>query len=143
MLPSETWRVAVEALWSNKLRAILTTLGVVIGSACIVLVVTVALTGRRYVIGLIEGVGANLVYANYEVNPQQAVVRSDEITLDDMEAVKNTLPNVVTVAATSTPLLRNVVIGGTEHAVTLFGATDGFQFVRNLLIRKGRFLDPI
>ncbi|HZP32922.1 MAG TPA: ABC transporter permease [Candidatus Acidoferrales bacterium] len=143
MLPHETWRVAVEALWSNKLRAILTTLGVIIGSACIVLVVTVALTGRRYVIGLIEGVGANLVYANYEVNPQQAVVRSDEITLADMEAVKNTLPNVVTVAATSKPLLRNVVIGGTEHAVTLFGATDGFQVVRNLLILRGRFLDPI
>ena len=143
MLPRETWRVAVEALWSNKLRAILTTLGVVIGSACIVLVVTVALTGRRYVIGLIEGVGANLVYANYEVNPQQAVVRSNEITLADMEAVKNTLPNVVAVAATSQGLLRNVITGGTEHAVTLFGATEGFQVIRNLLIRKGRFLDAI
>src|SRR5438105_4954801 len=47
MLPREAWRVAVDALWSNKLRAILTTLGVVIGSACIVLVVTVAVTGRR------------------------------------------------------------------------------------------------
>ena len=127
MLPRETWRVAVDALWSNKLRAILTTLGVVIGSACIVLVVTVAVTGRRYVIGQIEGVGANLVYANYEVNPQQAVVRSDEITLADMEALKNALPNVVAVAATSQGLLRNVVTGGTEHGVTLFGATDGFQ----------------
>jgi putative ABC transport system permease protein len=143
MLPREAWRVAVDALWSNKLRAILTTLGVVIGSACIVLVVTVAVTGRRYVIGLIEGVGANLVYANYEVNPQQAVVRSDQMTLADMEAVKNTLPNVVTVAATSQGLLRNVVTGGTEHAVTLFGATDGFQLIRNLLILKGRFLDAI
>jgi putative ABC transport system permease protein len=143
MLPGETWRVAVEALWSNKLRAILTTLGVVIGSACIVLVVTVAVTGRRYVIGQIEGVGANLVYANYEVNPQQAVVRSDEITLADMEAVKNALPNVVAVAATSQGLLRNVVTGGTEHAVTLFGATEGFQVIRNLLILKGRFLDAI
>ncbi len=143
MLPREAWRVAVDALWSNKLRAILTTLGVVIGSACIVLVVTVAVTGRRYVIGLIEGVGANLVYANYEVNPQQAVVRSDQITLADMEAVKNTLPNVVAVAATSQGLLRNVVTGGTEHAVTLFGATDGFQLIRNLLILKGRFLDAI
>ncbi|HYT07827.1 MAG TPA: ABC transporter permease [Rugosimonospora sp.] len=143
MLPRETWRVAVEALWSNKLRAILTTLGVVIGSACIVLVVTVAVTGRRYVIGQIEGVGANLVYANYEVNPQQAVVRSDEITLADMEAVKNALPNVVAVAATSQGLLRNVVTGGTEHAVTLFGATEGFQIIRNLLILKGRFLDAI
>jgi putative ABC transport system permease protein len=143
MLPREAWRVAVDALWSNKLRAILTTLGVVIGSACIVLVVTVAVTGRRYVIGLIEGVGANLVYANYEVNPQQAVVRSDQMTLADMEAVKNTLPNVVAVAATSQGLLRNVVTGGTEHAVTLFGATDGFQLIRNLLILKGRFLDAI
>ena len=143
MLPRETWRVAVEALWSNKLRAILTTLGVVIGSACIVLVVTVAVTGRRYVIGQIEGVGANLVYANYEVNPQQAVVRSDEITLADMEAVRNALPNVVAVAATSQALLRNVVTGGTEHAVTLFGATEGFQVIRNLLILKGRFLDAI
>ncbi|PYU32796.1 MAG: hypothetical protein DMG31_10130 [Acidobacteria bacterium] len=143
MLPRETWRVAVEALWSNKLRAILTTLGVVIGSACIVLVVTVAVTGRRYVIGQIEGVGANLVYANYEVNPQQAVVRSDEITLADMEAVKNALPNVVAVAATSQGLLRNVVTGGTQHAVTLFGATEGFQVIRNLLILKGRFLDAI
>jgi putative ABC transport system permease protein len=143
MLPGETWRVAVEALWSNKLRAILTTLGVVIGSACIVLVVTVAVTGRRYVIGQIEGVGANLVYANYEVNPQQAVVRSDQITLADMEAVKNSLPNVVAVAATSQGLLRNVVTGGVEHAVTLFGATNGFQVIRNLLILKGRFLDAI
>ena len=143
MLPREAWRVAVDALWSNKLRAILTTLGVVIGSACIVLVVTVAVTGRRYVIGLIEGVGANLVYANYEVNPQQAVVRSDEITLADMEALKNALPNVVAVAATSQGLLRNVVTGGTEHGVTLFGATDGFQVIRNLLILKGRFLDAI
>jgi putative ABC transport system permease protein len=143
MLPRETWRVAVDALWSNKLRAILTTLGVVIGSACIVLVVTVAVTGRRYVIGQIEGVGANLVYANYEVNPQQAVVRSDEITLADMEAVKNALPNVVAVAATSQGLLRNVVTGGTQHAVSLFGASEGFQAIRNLLILKGRFLDAI
>jgi putative ABC transport system permease protein len=143
MLPRETWGVAVEALWSNKLRAILTTLGVVIGSACIVLVVTVAVTGRRYVIGQIEGVGANLVYANYEVNPQQAMVRSDEITLADMEALKNALPNVAAVAATSQGLLRNVVTGGTEHAVTLFGATEGFQVIRNLLILKGRFLDAV
>src|SRR5580692_9203641 len=111
MLRSETWRVALEALWSNKLRAFLTTLGVVIGSACMVLVVTIAVTGRRYVIGQIESVGANLVYANYEVNPQQAVVKSDEITLADMDAVAATLPSVVAVAGTrGTP--ATVVTGG-------------------------------
>src|SRR6266853_1047308 len=62
MLRNETWMVALEALWANKVRAFLTTLGVIIGSACIVLVVTVALSGRRYVIAQIEGVGSNLMF---------------------------------------------------------------------------------
>ena len=140
MLRNETWRVAVEALWSNKLRAFLTTLGVVIGSACIVLVVTVAVTGQQYVVGQIEGVGSNLVYANYEVNPQQAVVKSNEISLADMEAVKASLPNVLAVAGTrATPAA--VVTEGTERRVSLVGVTEGFQIIRNLLILKGRFLD--
>ena len=59
MFRRETWHVAFEALWSNKLRAFLTTLGVIIGSTCIVLVVTVAVTGQQYVVGQIEGVGSS------------------------------------------------------------------------------------
>ena len=142
MLRNETWRVAVEALWSNKLRAFLTTLGVVIGSACIVLVVTVAVTGRQYVIGLIEGVGANLVYASYEVNPQQGMLKSGEITLADMDAIKAALPNVVTVAGTrGTP--TSIVTNGIERSVALVGVTEGFQVIRNLLILQGRFLDSL
>jgi putative ABC transport system permease protein len=142
MLHGETWRVAIEALWSNKLRAFLTTLGVVIGSACIVLVVTVAVTGRRYVIGQIEGVGANLIYASYEVNPQQAVVKSNQITLADMAAVKATMPDVVAAAGTSQVLPWSVVAGGMERNVSLVGATEEFQAIRNLLILQGRSLDP-
>src|ERR1700678_782629 len=60
----ETWQLALQALRANKVRAMLTMLGVIIGSACIVLVVTVALSGKRYIIGQIEGVGANLVHAS-------------------------------------------------------------------------------
>jgi putative ABC transport system permease protein len=59
---NETFHLALRALWSNKLRAGLTMLGVIIGSGCIVLVVTVALVGKRYIITQIEGVGSNLVY---------------------------------------------------------------------------------
>lgn len=57
----ETFTVAIDALRANKLRAALTSLGVIIGSASIVLVVTVALTSKRFVISQIESVGANLV----------------------------------------------------------------------------------
>src|SRR5579862_5978037 len=140
MLAGETWRVAFEALWSNKLRAFLTTLGVVIGSACIVLVVTVAVTGRQYVIGQIEGVGSNLVYANYEVNPQQAVVMSNQITVADMDNVKAALPTVVAVAGTR-GVPSTMVSDGVARSISLVGATEGFQIIRNLVILKGRFLD--
>jgi len=140
MLAGETWRVAFEALWSNKLRAFLTTLGVVIGSACIVLVVTVAVAGRSYVISQIEGVGSNLVYANYEVNPQQALVMSNEITLADMNAIKAVIPGVVAAAGTRS-MPTTVVTEGVERSVALVGATDGFQVIRNLRILQGRFLD--
>ena len=77
MLRNETWMVALDALWANKVRAFLTTLGVVIGSACIVLVVTVALSGRRYVIQQIEGVGSNLVYARLVIDQNRERVDLD------------------------------------------------------------------
>src|SRR3984957_4041138 len=100
MVTSDAWMVALEALWANKIRAFLTTLGVVIGSACIVLVVTVALSGRRYIIAQIEGVGSNLVYARLDLDPGRPAMLQDELSLGDMEAAKASIPGVVTVAGT-------------------------------------------
>lgn len=141
MIHGETWKVALEALRADRVKAALTTLGVVIGSACIVLVVTVALTGKRYVISQIEAVGSNLVYAeNQRAGPLQTSALSDEITLADMEAVRLQVPQVTEVAGTrETPM--TVVVGGVERPVSLVGVTEGFQRIRNLLILRGRFFD--
>ena len=140
MLRNETWMVALDALWANKVRAFLTTLGVVIGSACIVLVVTVALSGRRYVIQQIEGVGSNLVYARLDIDPNRPVMLQDELSIEDMNAAKAGIPGVVTVAGTRGTLAA-VNAGPVERNVTLVGVTEGFQEIRNLLILRGRFLD--
>jgi putative ABC transport system permease protein len=85
---NETWHLAFQALWSNKLRAGLTMLGVIIGSGCIVLVVTVALAGKRYIIAQTEGVGSNLVYAGitHSINSSRLTL-SDEISVGDMDSV--------------------------------------------------------
>jgi putative ABC transport system permease protein len=141
MMPrNETWMVALDALWANKVRAFLTTLGVVIGSACIVLVVTVALSGRRYVIQQIEGVGSNLVYARLDLDPNRPIMLQDELSIEDMNAAKAGIPGVVTVAGTrGDPATVNV--GSAERNVNLVGVTEGFQQIRNLLILQGRFLD--
>src|SRR5215472_17662076 len=99
---TESWALALQALAANKLRAILTTLGVVIGSASIVLVVTVALTGKQYILKLIEGVGSNIIYADLVRSGQaQPSTLSDEISLDDMAAVKTGIPHVAEAAGTN------------------------------------------
>ncbi len=92
----ETSNLAIEALRANKLRAILTMLGVIIGSACIVLVVTVALTGKRYIGSQIEAVGSNIVYAWLEQsNTSQNVSLADQISLGDLNAIRQDAPEVV------------------------------------------------
>jgi putative ABC transport system permease protein len=140
MLRNETWTVALEALWANKIRAFLTTLGVVIGSACIVLVATVALSGRRYVIAQIEGVGANLVYARLDIDPNRPITLQDELSLEDMNSAKAAISGVITVAGTR-GMQSSVLAGPVERTVNLVGVTEGFQQIRNLLILRGRFVD--
>jgi putative ABC transport system permease protein len=134
----ETWQLALQALRANKVRAMLTMLGVIIGSACIVLVVTVALAGKRYIIGQIEGVGANLVYAS--VIHSGPMTLADEITPADLEAVKTSIPAVVETAGTN-DMAMSMSVDGQEHPIYLVGVTSGFQKIRNLLILQGRYLD--
>jgi len=137
----ETLTVAMDALRANKLRAMLTSLGVIIGSASIVLVVTVALTSKKFVISRIESIGSNLVWVEMEQRQDRAQPLSYELTLDDMQAVKDGVPGVVQVAGTR-ELPMAVVAGGAEVPVNLIGVTEGYQEIRRLLIVRGRYFDP-
>jgi len=141
MVRFETVMLAIHALRANKLRAFLTTVGVVIGSACIVLVVTVSLTGRQFIIGQIESVGSNLIYANAVQVPGRATALSYMISLDDMAAIQTTVPGVVQVAGVH-DMQATVVVNGVEHPVDLEGVTQGYQDIRHLLILNGRYFDP-
>ncbi len=143
-ISNETWGVAIDALRANKVKAALTMLGVVIGSACIVLVVTIALIGKTYVLAQIEGVGSNLVYGYYQASSgAQSNARNlaDEVTIDDLNAMRQ-MPHVAEVAGTH-DLSSAMVINGMEKPITLIGVTEGFQKIRNLLILRGRYFDQV
>ncbi len=135
----ETVSVAIDALRANKLRAMLTSLGVIIGSASIVLVVTVALTSKKFVISQIESVGSNLVWVELVQRPDKPQPLSYEMTLDDLEAAKS-IPKVTEVAGTR-ELPMTVITGGVERPVNLVGVTDGYQAIRRLVILRGRYFD--
>src|SRR6202011_3044569 len=86
----ESVRFALWALAGDKVKASLTMLGVVIGSAAIVLVVTIASTGKVYMISQIEGIGANLAYATLDRSGGSTAL-DDELTPSDLLAARQTL----------------------------------------------------
>jgi len=136
----EVLTVAIDALRANKLRAVLTSIGVIIGSASIVLVVTIALTSRKYVISQIEAVGSNLIWADVVKTPDKVQPLSYQLTLADMEAAR-TIPNVAAVAGLA-DMPMTVIVRGQARAVRLIGVTEGYQQIRRLLVLRGRYFDP-
>ncbi len=133
----------IDSLRANKMRAGLTMLGMVIGTASIILVVTIALAGRDYILQQIQGVGSNLIYLYYEAGGTVSGARSlsDDLTLNDLEAIRS-LPSVTT----ATAILQNhdrIMVGGEEREVNVIGTTPEYRRVRNLKILSGRFFDEI
>ena len=138
----ETWSLAMQALRANKMRSTLTMLGVIIGSGSIVLVVTVALGGQRYVLSQIEGIGANLVSARVVSSGDAgSLTIDDQITPADLDAVKQGLPQLVSEAAGTNMIPMTVVVNAQERLVNLVGVTEGFNHIRNLAILRGRYFD--
>ena len=135
----ECLRLAVAALKADKLKAFLTTLSVVIGCASLVLVLTIAGTGKRYIMSRIEGIGANLAYATLNRNGSPVELQ-DELTLGDLDAIRSTIPGVVAAAGTYDAPIDFQISGRPRHA-RLVGTTPDFLRIRNLRITAGRYFD--
>src|SRR5258708_38713536 len=93
---SEILSFAVETFCSNKVRFMLTGLGMVIGTASLILVVTIGLTGKQYVLNQIQGIGANLIYAEYEGGAQHITSTApDPLTVEDLAAEQAQIPSII------------------------------------------------
>jgi len=126
------------ALSIDKVKAALTMLGVMIGSAAIVLVVTIGVIGKDYVMSLIEGIGTNLVYATLDRSGK--TTQQDELTIDDLEAIRTGLP-YVSAAAGVLDRPAYVYARGRSLRVTSVGVTEDFQTIRKLRVLSGRYFD--
>ncbi len=130
-----------DSLNANRMRAFLTMLGMVIGTASIILVVTIALTGKDYIMEQIQGVGSNLIYLYYETGGTVSGEKtlSDEVSLGDLRAMQQ-LPGV----AAATGIVVNhdrLMVGESERDITVIGTTPDYFDVRNLRMLSGRFFD--
>lgn len=139
---SEIMSFAFDTFCSNKVRFLLTGLGMVIGTASLILVVTIGLTGKQYVLNLIQGIGANLVYAEYEGGAQRITnTAPDPLTVSDMQAAQETIPGITT-ASPVLDLNERVPVGdGKERDLQILGVYPEYRIVRNLVVVSGRFFD--
>ena len=142
MFIREALRFSVQSLWANKVRSFLTALGLVIGNASVILVVTISITSREIILDKIRGIGSNLVYAQYEAGTNTAAkVDADLIKMADVEAVRKQLEGRIVAATGVMTNYDRMRINGKEQDIAVIGSDDQYPLVRNLDLLAGRFLD--
>jgi putative ABC transport system permease protein len=143
MVLRETLRVALDSFRANRVRFALTALGMVIGTASLILVVTIGLTGKQYILNQINAIGANLIYAYYDGGGNVAIrnVPQDFLTVADMRAVQEQVPGI-RAASPMVELYNRIAIGGgRERDILVLGVAPAYREVRNLRVPAGRFFD--
>lgn len=130
----ENIRIAIFSIRTNIMRSLLTMLGIIIGVASVIAIVTVGNGGRDYIVGMIREMGSNTVSIN--VNTVTATP-SEYITDEDVKAIKN-LDTVKYIS----PILYSIGNAQTDKAQTmsiaLSGTTD-YVKVMNTPLKHGRF----
>jgi putative ABC transport system permease protein len=146
MVLSEILKIALDSFRASKLRFALTALGMVIGTASVILVVTIGMTGKQFILSEIQKIGTNeiaLEYAGAGAAGTENVIYNDYLTRDDEKVVDAQLPGV----AYSSPILemheRIGFGGGVVKDTLVLGVSPEYKNVRNLLVPYGRFIDEL
>jgi putative ABC transport system permease protein len=142
MFLAEALRFSAQALRANPVRSLLTGLGMVIGTASVILVVTISLTSRDYILEQVQGVGSNIIFAYYvTAGPSTATADADYVKMADVEAIRNQLSGDIVAATGVMGDFDRILIAGKEQDVKVIGTDEAYQPVRNIIVSTGRFLD--
>ncbi len=144
MIFTENFRVALHALWANKMRSVLTTLGIIIGVAAVIAVVSIV-QGLQYLItSQLQGVGATYVIVMADTGQQGpgVVARQVKLTWEDGQAIRDQVPGVSLI----TPVLvgpAQVKVRERQHDTLVLGVNDDWPRVNNHVVDRGRFFSSV
>lgn len=144
MLFRETIQMAIEALWSNKMRSLLTMLGIIIGVGAVIAMVSIGMGVRQQVQSSIASLGSNMLIVNASAARNAAGVRqaagsSVNLKLEDAEAIKKK----ITDAQYVTPMVQKnyqVVNGNQNWNTQVVGVTLDYMNIRSLVVANGTFI---
>src|ERR1700686_921691 len=128
MFLGEALSFSAQALRANPVPSTLTGLGMVIGTASVILVVTISLTSRDYILEQIQGVGSNIIFAYYaSAGPDTAVSEADYIKMTGVEALRQSLGADIVAATGVMTNFDLILIGGKEQDVKVIGTDQAYQ----------------
>lgn len=131
------FRTAWEGLMLNKARSFLTTLGVIIGVASVIVMLAVSAGAEASIADQINALGADLII----VSPMRGVPGAARtLLLEDAYAIQKQVTGITGISAEQTPPPQNVRAGGlTLEAIALVGTTSDFPHVRDYAVAEGRY----
>ena len=130
-----------DSFQSNKLQFALTGLAMAVGTASVILVATIGLTGKQYILRQLQAIGPNMIYADYQGGTQRIDATPDPMTIEDIRAVQEQVPSVVAASPTVALNDRISVGGGKQSDILVMGVEPDYMRVRNLVVLAGRFFD--
>jgi len=134
----EGFRVALDALVANRLRSLLTMLGVIIGVAAVVVLVAIGSGAKQEVEQQVEGLGSNLVLfvpGKFDLNSAPSV---SQLSLSDVDLVARVVGNPDAVATTVSSG-EEVRVGSVSVFVTVNGTNETVPLVFNRPIARGEY----
>jgi putative ABC transport system permease protein len=137
-------RVAFRALVRNKMRAILTMLGIIIGVSAVIAMVSIGQGAQASVQAQIESIGTNLLFVSAGAQNVGGVrsgtgdTGTNTLTVEDLDAIKREVPSVSMV----TPAVNarsQLVAGNLNWNTSLQGVSEQYPEVRKWTVQSGSF----
>jgi putative ABC transport system permease protein len=142
----ESATMALDTLWSNKLRSGLTILGVMVGVVTVMFMVSIIQGLNRSFAAQLEAIGSNIIYVvkfdpSFGRQPTQEERMRPDLTIEDADALRNELPSISGVSPLQRIIAETVRYKDKQtDTPILFGVTQYYQDVHSQYVERGRFL---
>ena len=134
---SESFKQAFDSLKANKLRSILTMLGIVMGVFSVITIMAIGSAAESYMNSQFEKIGANTISITYKANN---ISQQDWLKLEDMETVKKAAPEIKNIA-TVIQRSGSVRIDSKTRDALIFGVSSQYKSFDLIEMAEGRFIN--
>lgn len=134
----ESIKVALSAIWVNKMRSLLTMLGIIIGISSVIAVVAIGQGGNSLMKKEFESYGVNRAYLR--TNWRENITRRDTLNHGDIDAIRKSFAKEIVAISPEFTSNGQVVIGRDKENVLIHGVNHEYNKIENKEIIKGRYL---